>query len=167
MSNLTFPLPSLVSTSPESPSQPCGALAVQPCLAPVPSPPQPATPLAASQSRETGLRPASPLAVGKVLGKRMRFPCFHPGSQSMPLPRSPAIGSGAFSITSAIALAVAPGALRHSRRGARRFPPTRPKTAGRGAGGVHPGRSCLIEELSAAPRRTMPVTPSGPVRRAL
>ena len=145
MSNLTFPLPSLMSTPRQALSQPCGALAVQPCLAPVPSPPQPSTPLSASQSEKPATAPVSPMPVARCSVKGCVFPRFHPGSQSMPLPRSSAIGSGAFSITSAVTLAGATSALRHPRRGTRRFPPTRPKTAGRGAGGVHPGRSCLIK----------------------
>lgn len=44
MSNLMFPLPPLVDIPPRTPSQPCGALAAQPCLAPVPAIPGPSTP---------------------------------------------------------------------------------------------------------------------------
>ena len=79
MSNLTFPLPSLMSTSHQSLSQPCGALAVQPCLAPVPSPPQPSTPLSASQSEKPATAPVSPLPVARCSVKGCVFPVSTPG----------------------------------------------------------------------------------------
>ena len=82
MSNPIFPLPSLVNLPPLPPSEPCGALAVQPCLAPVPAPPEPSTPPAVPLPEKPVSAAPVRRAVGEVLGERMRFPRSHPGTHS-------------------------------------------------------------------------------------
>jgi len=79
MPNLTFPLPSPVSISPQSPSEPCGALAVQPCLVPGPSSSQPSIPLAASQPEKSASAPPTPSPSARCPVKGCVFPVSSPG----------------------------------------------------------------------------------------
>lgn len=79
MSNLTFPLLSLVSNSPQSPSQLCGALPVQRCLAPVPSPPPPSTPLPGSQLEKQGFALPTPSPAARCSVRGCVFPVSIPG----------------------------------------------------------------------------------------
>ena len=74
MPNLTFPSPSLGSISPQSPAQPCGVLAVQPCLAPTPSPHPPSTPLAVSQPPKPATAPPAPMPSRRCAVKGCVFP---------------------------------------------------------------------------------------------
>lgn len=74
MPNLTFPLSSVGSASPQSPAQPCGGLAVQPCLAQAPSPRPPSTPFAVSQPAKPATVPLCPLPSVRCSVKGCVFP---------------------------------------------------------------------------------------------
>ena len=79
MSNLMFPLPALVRTSPQSPSEPCGSLATQPCLAPLPALPGPSTPPADLLPDEPASAPPAPLPPARCSVKACVFPAPSPG----------------------------------------------------------------------------------------
>jgi len=74
MSNLIYPLPPLAKTPPRPPSEPCGALAAEPCLAPVPAVPGPSTPSAAPRPEKPPSDPPAPLPSARCSVKGCVFP---------------------------------------------------------------------------------------------
>ncbi len=80
MSNLIFPLPPPVMSPPQPLSQPCGALAVQPCVAPIPGVPLAPTPCAAPQPKIPISAAPAPLPSARCSVKGCVFPTPSRGS---------------------------------------------------------------------------------------
>ena len=79
MSNLMCPLPPFVNTPTRLTSEPCGALAPQPCLAPVPALPEPSTPPAVPASAKRASATVVPLPSARCSVKGCVFPAPLPG----------------------------------------------------------------------------------------
>ncbi len=74
MSNHIHPLPLLANLPPRPPSAPCGALAAQPCLAPVPAVPGPSTPSAVPLPEKPATAPPAPRQSARCSVKGCVFP---------------------------------------------------------------------------------------------
>jgi hypothetical protein len=79
MFNPIYPLAPLVNNSPRPLSGPCGALAVQPCLAPVPAIPAVSTPPAVLPPNKRAAAPPAPLPSLRCSVKGCVFPAPIPG----------------------------------------------------------------------------------------
>ncbi|MGA3328581.1 MAG: hypothetical protein ABSF45_29380 [Terriglobia bacterium] len=74
MSNPIYPLPPFVNIPPQPPSEPSGALAVQPCLAPVPAIPEASISSAAPPPEKPATAPPAPLELPRCSEKGCVFP---------------------------------------------------------------------------------------------